>query len=54
MGFAVFSIKTAHCISVVGGWSVGTTGSACRETIGTEGINGADGAGSGSANSVQL
>lgn len=54
VGFAVFNIRTAHCIRVVGGLSVGTTGSAsCGVTSeDTEGSRAVDGGGGGSANSV--
>jgi hypothetical protein len=55
VGFGVFSIRTAHCIRVVGGLSTGTTGSSsCGCAEGTDGSNGVECAGGGgSANSVR-
>lgn len=49
VGFAVFSIRTAHCINVVSGWFVGTTGSTSWDI--TEEETSVVGAGCGSANS---
>lgn len=52
-GFGVLRIKTAHCMSVIGAWLVGTRGSVTRTSVdGPCDTVCVDRSGGGSANSV--
>lgn len=53
VGLGVLSIRTAHCIRVVGGLAVGTTGSSSRVSDVSIGVKDKEtvGDGGGSANS---